>query len=106
MIVGKFHRFRAIRGPDEANTKLIVHPDRILPCPVVFQSFQPVARRRSQIVQRFGRVQIAQLSTGNLDKISRKSFPRFAVESCFRCGVSEGPYHLEGCIIERYKLQA
>ena len=64
MIVGKFHGFRTIRGPGEANTKLIVHPDRILPCPVAFQSFQPVAWRRSQIVQRFGRVQIAQLSTG------------------------------------------
>ena len=95
MIVGKFHCFRTIRGPGEANTKLIVHPDRILACPVAFQSFQPVAWRRSQIVQRFCRVQIAQLSTGNLYKISRKSLPRFAVESCFRRGVFEGPYHLE-----------
>lgn len=106
MIVGKFYRFGTIRGPDEANTKLIIHPDRILPCPVAFQSFQPVARRRSQIVERFGRVQITQLSTGNLHKISRKSFPRLAVESCFRRGVFEGPYHLELCIIKRYITQA
>jgi hypothetical protein len=56
MIVGKFNGFRTIRGPDKANTKLIVHPDRILPCPVAFQSFQSISRRRSQIVQRFCRM--------------------------------------------------
>jgi hypothetical protein len=90
MIVSKFYRLRTIRGLEKANTKLIVHPDRILPCPVAFQSFQPVPRRCSQIAQRFGRVQIAQLSTGNLHKIGRKSLLRLAAEGCFRRGVFEG----------------
>ena len=79
MIVRKLDGFRTIRGPNEANAKLIVHPDGILAYPVAFQRLQPVAWRRPQVVQRFGRVQIAELSTGNLHKISRKSLPRLAV---------------------------
>src|SRR5664280_820520 len=51
-------------GPDEADPPLLVDADAVLSGPVPAECFQPVARRHSQVVERFGSVQHHQLPQG------------------------------------------
>ena len=63
--------FGPFRGPDKANAKLVVHPDRVLTHPIAFEGFESVAGRCPQIGQDVRRVQQTKLAAGNLDQVGR-----------------------------------
>jgi hypothetical protein len=44
-------------APGETDAPLVIDADAVLPCPVATQSFQPVARRRPEVIKRCGGVQ-------------------------------------------------
>jgi hypothetical protein len=48
-------------SPLETHPPLVVDPDAVLPLPVSFQSFKPIARQGRQILQRYGRFQTVEL---------------------------------------------
>ena len=49
-------------APNEAKTPLIVNPDTVLPLSLAAQGFQAVARRRCQIAQLRGAIQLPKLA--------------------------------------------
>jgi hypothetical protein len=62
VVVDKFNVFRTLRSPDETNSELIVHADRIPALTVAPERFEPIGRRCPQIVENDCRVQVAQLA--------------------------------------------
>ena len=52
---------RTIRRPDEADPKLSVNPNTVLPFPIAFKRLELVGRRRPERLQRDGRVEIVEL---------------------------------------------
>jgi hypothetical protein len=51
--------------PYKTKTPLVVDPDTVLPLPLAAQGFQTVSRRRCQIAQIRGAVQLAKLSASD-----------------------------------------
>jgi len=66
MVVNDLDVFRPCGGPPEANSPLVVDADAVLPGTVTRQSFQAVARRRLEELQRFRSIQLRQLARGDL----------------------------------------
>jgi hypothetical protein len=66
--------------PPKADTPPIVDPDAVLPSTVSRQFLEPVARRHSQVIQRFGRVENEKPSQGRALKISGPSPNDLAAE--------------------------
>jgi hypothetical protein len=66
MVVNDLDVFRPCGGPPEANSPLIVYADTVLPGTITRQSFQAVAGRRPEELQRFRSIQLRQLSRGDL----------------------------------------
>ena len=61
MVIDDFNILRALRRPYKTHAELIVNANAVLSGAVTPQGFQPVARRRTQKVERAGRVQLNQL---------------------------------------------
>jgi hypothetical protein len=93
VVVDKFNVFRTLRSPDETNSELIVHADRIPALTVAPERFEPIGRRCPQIVENDCRVQVAQLAARHLDQAGREALADFAVEGCFGQGVLEALDH-------------
>ena len=51
MIIHEFDIFGPCFRPPEAQTKLIVYADAVLPCPVAFKRFQSIPGWYPQVVQ-------------------------------------------------------
>src|SRR5436190_1952801 len=51
MVIHDLYRLGAIRRPAETDSPLPVDTNGMLPATTAFQCFQPVARRRAQIIQ-------------------------------------------------------
>ncbi len=51
-------------APNEADTPLVVDPDAVLPLSVAVQGFQAISRRRYQVSQFRGAVQLPKLPAG------------------------------------------
>jgi hypothetical protein len=65
---------RSFCRPDQAHSKLIVDPDRVLSLAIARQRFQAVAWRRPKVAQIIRSVEIAQFLARHLDQISWKPF--------------------------------
>lgn len=61
MIVHDFDALGTVGRPAETGPPLPVDPDRILPVAVTSQSFEPIARRRTKVIETNGSVQHIQL---------------------------------------------
>lgn len=93
MIIDDLDPLRAVDCPNEADPELIVDPDGMLALSIALQGLQPVGRRRSEIVQHGGGVQISELSSCNLDQIGRKALRGSSLENCLGQLVFEAPDH-------------
>jgi hypothetical protein len=71
MIVHDGHCVWPIRGPDEADTILLVDPDAVLARTVAFELFEAIRRWYAEIVQHVGLVKLIELATGNGPQSSR-----------------------------------
>jgi hypothetical protein len=92
VIIHDFYLVRVALAPNETNTPLIVDPNTMLACPVSAQAFQPIARRRSQIAEPRGEMQLVQLSP--CDALNRLKPPhRFSLEEAFGIRAAEGANH-------------
>jgi len=67
VVVHNLNVYRTAFRPAEAHAKLVVHADAVLPGTATFQRLQTVARRCTQKIQRFSRIELLQ----------RKSDPEF-----------------------------
>jgi hypothetical protein len=61
VVIHDLNAGRSGGGPREADAILVVDPNAALPPSITFERFEPVAGRRSQVCQRFSRVQLIQL---------------------------------------------
>jgi len=51
-------------SPNKTDTPLLVDPNAVLPFPVSVERLQPIVRRRCQVPQISGNIQLAKLSLG------------------------------------------
>jgi hypothetical protein len=72
MIIHDLDLLRPFVAPPEYDPPLIVHPDRMLACEVASQRFQAVPRRRGEIAEHRGVVQLHQLSASDVGDVGRK----------------------------------
>jgi hypothetical protein len=64
---------RPVFLPDEANTKLVIDPNAVLPSSVALESFQSIPRRLFQIIQvrrEMNLIELPQSDFGNIRKVS------------------------------------
>jgi hypothetical protein len=76
MVVGNLNIFRVNPGPYEANSKLVVDPDRMLSFAISPQLLKMVARRVPEIIERRGRIQHDQLAPSRAYEVRRKTLAR------------------------------
>ena len=74
VIVDNFDRFRPVGRPDEANAKLPVDPNAVLPAAVTLQRLQLIARRDAQPGEGDGRIELIELALGD-DPERRRTGP-------------------------------
>jgi hypothetical protein len=89
VIVNNLNIFRVPISPNKADPKLVVHPDAMLPGSVTIQCFEHIARRRPQIFQAGGGVQVAEFPAPNPQQIRRKALWQPALPDCRRPSVPE-----------------
>lgn len=65
MIVDDLYGLRALVGPREADTPLIIDPNAVLASPIFLQSFETIARRRPKIVERARGIEHVELACGD-----------------------------------------
>jgi hypothetical protein len=94
MVINELHILRALGGPHEAYSPLIVHSDRVLPRSAASERLQPIAGRRSEIVQCRGCIQIAKLPSCDGKQVGRKTFASLPLKSGSRPVVFETPDHI------------
>jgi hypothetical protein len=61
MVVDNFNVESISGAPTEANSPLIVDPDRVLPCSIAFQFLQPIAGDAAKLVKPAGRMNCHEL---------------------------------------------
>jgi hypothetical protein len=93
VIVGYLNVNRTILGPNETDPELIVDPNRMLAFPIAAQRFQPVAGRRSQVVELDCGVEVTKFTSRNRQNVGRNAFPAFAVKHGFRPRIPEAFDH-------------
>lgn len=105
VIIGDLYAIGMSVKPSEANTKLIVYPDAVLPFAVTLQRFQLIARRNLECIQAQRGVEIFQLTTCRCLKVDefRNADP---VKKGFRVFVGEGLDHGMYCISIHETAQA
>jgi len=72
----------------------------VLPFSIALERFEPVARRRAQEVQRFGRMQLGELSLGD-PKAGRKTPAPAGFEQGLRILAPEASDHVLMYIVKR-----
>ena len=95
VIVGQLDIDRSFAGLDKTDPKLVVDADRILSGPVAFERLQPISGTRLQVAQQHRSIQIAKLSSSDLDKICRKAFANNSVKSILGLLVAEAFNHID-----------
>ena len=73
MVVDDFDIFRAIFGPDEADSPLVVDPNRMLARTIAAHGFHSIPGRKPQIIKRFGMVENCEHIARSLDQICGES---------------------------------
>jgi hypothetical protein len=67
MVVDDFNLKDMAIIPAETNSPLVIHSNAVLPFPVTLESFEPICRRNSEIIQTFGSIQHRELAKGDRD---------------------------------------
>ena len=97
MVVNDFHILRSGVGPAEADAVLVVDSDAVLSCPISGQWFESIPRRRSEVLQFFGLVELVELSLGHAPELRRtclrRSLRACVVEDIAGARVAEGADH-------------
>jgi hypothetical protein len=92
MIVHDFHAESVFAAPQETNAPLIVDTNAHLARSIALQRFQPIPRRRFQVLQSFRRIQDFQFSSRNA--FNRPEPPYWmVVEQLFRILAAKAPDH-------------
>jgi hypothetical protein len=94
MVIHNFHVQRIFAVPSEANPPLVIYADAVLAFAVVFQGFQVVAIRHTQIIQAARLMQHQQFSPRHTLNLHWQTPRRFIVEQPFRFRAREAAYHL------------
>ncbi|MGB7157450.1 MAG: hypothetical protein WBD40_05255 [Tepidisphaeraceae bacterium] len=58
VVIDDLNAIRSCRRPSEAESKLLIDADAVLPRPVTLQGFQPIPRRSAQVIKGLGGVQL------------------------------------------------
>jgi len=93
MIVCYFNVISVIVYPRETDTPLIVYADTVLPGTIAFQSFEPIAGRRKQILKIIRFVKVKQFPPGSSLNIRRNLSGNSDVENLVGFFISETFYH-------------
>ena len=72
MVVNYLNSTRAISCPYKTDAPLIVNANAVLPFSIVFQCFEPIGRRNSQVIQHLRFVQHEQFSQSDLLNFARQ----------------------------------
>lgn len=80
-------------SPFKADPPLIIDADAVLPRPISGKLFQPVRRRDSQIVERYGVIQHSQLAQSNLLNVRWQSARKTPTKDPFCFNILEGLNH-------------
>ena len=89
MIVNNFNLKNLTITPRKTNPPLIIDPDAVMPFPVSFQGFQPVAGGNAQIVQRHRPVEHPQFPQGNALQVLGQFSGRLTIKELFCLPVPE-----------------
>ena len=98
MVIHNFHFQRIFTAPAEADAPLVIDADAVLAYPVALQGFQPIPRRREQIVQAPRLVQQQQFSPCYTLNLRRQPPRYFVVKKPLGFRADETAYHLRYAI--------
>jgi len=79
--------------PSKTDAPAIVDPNAVLPGTVALEEFQSVARRRAQILQGNGCIEVTKLSQRNALDVARQSPGPLAFKQSLRMGIGEALDH-------------
>ncbi len=79
--------------PHEADPILVIDPDAVLPPPITAKGLEVIARKRAQVVESLGGVQLRQLALSDPGNVSEPT-RRVPLEQRLGVSVPEGPDHL------------
>ena len=102
MVIHDFDVMRIGVSPPEADTPLVVDSNAVLTFPVSCQSFQSIAGRNSQIIDRLSSIQHRQLSERRLLYVLAKPPGSFSFEDPPSFSVPEAPDHIGKYNVPRY----
>ena len=93
MVVHDLDVLRFAILPHEADPKLVIDPDAVLPPAITAKGFEVIARKRAQVVESLGCMQLRQLALSDPSNVPE---PTRRVPLGQRLGISvpEGPDHL------------
>ncbi|CCE00728.1 hypothetical protein BRAS3809_370004 [Bradyrhizobium sp. STM 3809] len=93
VVVDDFDMRRSSIIPDEANSPLIVDPDRMLPDAVGLQSLEPVPWRHSEIVENPGLIKKTKFAKCDILNVGRQSSAPSAAPYQLRLAIREALDH-------------
>jgi hypothetical protein len=79
--------------PSKTDTPLVIHSYAVLTCSVSNQPLQAVARRATQVFERFSRADNSQFSQHDPQQLSREPADGLSLEESFGITVGEAPDH-------------
>ena len=80
MIVRHFDVGRPLKCPPEADSELVVDPDRVLPLTISLDRLETIAGRLTQVTKIGSGAELAKLAARYLDQIRREALWTFAAE--------------------------
>jgi len=66
MVVDNFNLKDMAIIPAETNPPLFIHSNAVLSFPITLETFEPVRRRNTEIIQTFGSIQHRKLAKGDI----------------------------------------
>lgn len=94
MIIYDFDLFRIILLPDKADSPLVINPQAMLSLASPFQGFQPIGRRKTQILQINRGVECVQSHERSLLNIGWELPHELAIEDFLRISIAKRANHL------------
>lgn len=92
-MIHDFNVFGSAVSPHEANSPSIVGADAVLTCAAAFEQLKAISRRRSQIRQSFGLMDLSQLALRRPLKIRVQSTCEPAMEQRFGITIGKRANH-------------
>jgi hypothetical protein len=94
MIIGNFNLCGISIHPRKAYSPLVIDPDTVLAFTLTIQCFKPINGGNTQIIQRLGIVEHAQLAPGDLLDVPRQTPRYLAAPNPFSFSVPKSRDHL------------